>query len=97
VSTRGEHSSLYTIEYQVISSHKRVEARVTTKMCDSAVTQVERAEVLNPSHFPSFDSNTSLNEPMPSFGPLTLTLPKALRPTLAGAGWVGVERGEREG
>ncbi|KAJ7041425.1 hypothetical protein C8F04DRAFT_1302278 [Mycena alexandri] len=29
--------------------------------------------------------------------PLPLTLPKALRRTLAGAGWVGAERGEREG
>ncbi|KAJ7660537.1 hypothetical protein B0H17DRAFT_1337340 [Mycena rosella] len=32
-----------------------------------------------------------------STGVLPLTLPKALRRTLAGAGWVGAERGEREG
>ncbi|KAJ7936933.1 hypothetical protein B0H13DRAFT_2649326 [Mycena leptocephala] len=52
-----------------------------------------RSDSSSASTSPSFTFASNSGGPLP----LPLALPKALRRTLAGAGWVGAERGEREG
>ncbi|KAJ7675234.1 hypothetical protein B0H17DRAFT_1207863 [Mycena rosella] len=59
-----------------------------------AHSALESRRVSSGSH-PSTASSNPLFDAFPR--PLPLTLAKALRRTLAGAGWVGAERGEREG